>query len=143
MRISDWSSDVCSSDLQFHFLERRDAVLRTADPRVGPDRDRDAGRVEIADILFGEAIFANAQARRGVVLAPGADLVVLQLIAGARRGVEGARLLDPGDRVGLEHAVLVEVRDTVDAGGGVELGRASCRGRVCQSVLITVDEYHN
>src|SRR3546814_6198886 len=30
-----------SRNEQFHFLERRDAVLRTADPRVGPDRDRD------------------------------------------------------------------------------------------------------
>src|SRR3546814_12775873 len=33
----------------------------------------------------------------------------------------GARLLDPGDRVGVEHAVLDAVRDHVDAGVGGEL----------------------
>src|SRR3546814_15864434 len=39
---------------QLHFLERRDAVLCAADSGVGPDRDRDTGGVEIADILLGK-----------------------------------------------------------------------------------------
>ena len=91
------------------------------DARVGADRNRHPGRVEIADIFLGKAIFADPEARRGIILAPRPHLVGLQLIDGERRRVEGSRLLDPGDRFGVEHTVLDAVRDHVDPGVGRKL----------------------
>src|SRR3546814_15205325 len=52
--------------------------------------------------------------------------------------VHGA-LVDAADRDGAHHAVVVD--GDVGAGlglDGVEIGRASCRERVCQSVYIAV-----
>src|SRR3546814_9261523 len=91
MRISDWSSDVCSSDLQVgtkaleQFLELR----HHEDQQQGADTDRHrdhAGRVEQCLL----------------------DLALQRFDA----------FLVGGD--GIEH--------------GVEIGRASCRERVCQYV---------
>src|SRR3546814_14066322 len=42
-----------------------------------------------------------------------------------------------GDRVALEHSAVLEV-DPPPAGPRIEIGRASCRTRVCQYVWISV-----
>src|SRR3546814_3105135 len=84
MRISDWSSDVCSSDL---LVARRRAVDH--DARAGID---------------------------------GADIVGK---AGARRAVE-----DDVDAAGH----LADLLAPFGIGEQQEIGRASCRERVCQYV---------
>src|SRR3546814_3575048 len=83
MRISDWSSDVCSSDL------------------------RDDGSVEIhQQILVGRA------SQRTIVLGKG-----------------GQRLKEIGSKARAELASLLGVKVHL-----YQIGRASCRERVCQYV---------
>src|SRR3546814_15620321 len=89
MRISDWSSDVCSSDLRPHAGDRRQEDRAAPDPLGHPARRR-----AVPD-----------RQRRGA-LAGGAD-------QGDRRAGGGRR------------------------GGAFEIGRASCRERVCQYVYIS------
>src|SRR3546814_5807533 len=53
MRISDWSSDVCSSDLLGHpgfFLDDDLRVARDAGGEIGGQRDRLAERVSVEEI---------------------------------------------------------------------------------------------
>src|SRR3546814_8148370 len=90
MRISDWSSDVCSSDL-----------------------------VD-ADVEDGEA-----------AVAPGVALGIERADHGRDVGLQEA---DPHDDQGqreVEHRLARGVRNGAD---GVQIGRASCRERVCQYV---------
>src|SRR3546814_9883383 len=99
MRISDWSSDVCSSDLQFadaaagggHELERQRLAL---------------GVVPDAALQLGPA--GGVEQRGGL------------------GGVVGVRL----------HILVVNPveRRGAGMGDGLEIGRASCRERVCQYV---------
>src|SRR3546814_7895759 len=91
MRISDWSSDVCSSDLLHHDLEA-----------IGS---------------YG-LIIAGVVPRREGILTPA--------VGGDDVG-ELARLQSLG---ALEHQMLEKVREPRFA----EIGRASCRERVCQYV---------
>src|SRR3546814_17226402 len=100
MRISDWSSDVCSSDLLELLVRRFNAA---ADAQVAQDPSRAVFRADL-----------------------GADGWMIE------KDVYAA-LVDPGD-----------VRD-IDAAGlhvrsrrNLQIGRASCRERVCHSVSISV-----
>src|SRR3546814_19497575 len=111
MRISDWSSDVCSSDLPGSWLSRRNLA--------GVD-------VEVGD----------------------ADLACHQLVQGGlEQGVEGGALgavvgelaVDGGDGGG--DVALFDFRRQGQAvvaqecaGQRRQIGRASCRERVCQYV---------
>src|SRR3546814_5282449 len=96
MRISDWSSDVCSSDLRIDF-EGADANARYGPPQraspQGAQPCRQLGQVErFAEIVIGPAI----------------------------------QTLDP---------IFDEIaRGQQENGDGHEIGRASCRERVCQYV---------
>src|SRR3546814_14693682 len=104
MRISDWSSDVCSSDLR-EFAADEAAVLG------------DLGRVVAArhiDLDIGEAMFVEMRA---------------ELLLGL-----GARLV--GDEAQVELGDRAAGQDRLPAGAGVtrEIGSASCRESVCQSV---------
>src|SRR3546814_19334331 len=109
MRISDWSSDVCSSDLAF--AARRGAVLDIA--------------IELAAVGEGGAdAFAQHDARAVVdAKAEGFDIALQQLALGAGAQVVEAQL------IGLHVGVV---------GEDVEIGRASWRERVCQDVSISV-----
>src|SRR3546814_13736610 len=111
MRISDWSSDVCSSDLS------------------APDIGRLA-----ADFLFdpvepGDAIEQEASERRRARLVALEDLAAEVRPAGdLLDAVALVELLIPGITVGLEKAgerPALALRT---------IGRASCRERVCQYV---------
>src|SRR3546814_6811307 len=86
MRISDWSSDVCSSDL----YERAAQLHPTLQLRVEPDRMRGAARRQVDE----------------------------------RHSIRH-RQLPPPDRCGLA---------AVERDHPQEIGRASCRERVCQYV---------
>src|SRR3546814_19426810 len=99
MRMSDWSSDVCSSDLGG---DRREHSIGFGEGHVGDDRE-----VVIADNVENVA----------------ADISELGMIAAIRTDVLG---LDE------EKAVLV------GRCLGDEIGRASCRERVCQDGWLSV-----
>src|SRR3546814_9958739 len=82
MRISDWSSDVCSSDLR-----RESADL----PRGARTRQLGGADRVIVEIIFGRAL-AKGGCRRQVGTAQiHADerLKAVHVLAGARRGVPG------------------------------------------------------
>src|SRR3546814_17809399 len=91
MRISDWSSDVCSSDLQVLDADRE----RLAEATLVTEAELVAGCVGVA--VVGERVDAVAGRER-------------VLDAGARAA--GARI--------------------------DQIGRATCRERVCQYMLISV-----
>src|SRR3546814_18176645 len=93
MRISDWSSDVCSSDLIVPAARRRRRLLRLVTSR-----------------LLGTGGFVRSLGRE-------LDGVVGVLGGGADR----------------QRADVVHV-----AGGDHQIGRATCRARVCPYVAVTV-----
>src|SRR3546814_17846093 len=107
MRISDWSSDVCSSDLLFGELDRLDEIMRRIEMEQRHEPAIDAHR--------GHLIAALDRAD--------------QFDRFAREGVGQPR--DPALRA--EHQPfernIVEPRE--------QNGRASCRARVCQYVSIS------
>src|SRR3546814_13194230 len=112
MRISDWSSDVCSSDLLFRVANLgRVAVTLALSPA-------DAGKVR-----------------------PGSQI---EILAGDRRSVARVDFVSP---ILDETTRLASVIAVIDNRAGqwrvgepvtAELGRASCRERVCPYVLIAV-----
>src|SRR3546814_18126760 len=105
MRMSDWSSDVCSSDLE----------LRGVGEGCGPL------------VLVG----LDVSRHRRIQVGADAEAVVEDDLAQA---VEAAlQLLQPRGRP-LQPVVGADVVHEV------ELGRATCRERVCQSVEISVVE---
>src|SRR3546814_18909820 len=101
MRISDWSSDVCSSDLP-----------DLGEIQVG---DRDAGIMDRADI-------AVRIDRRQRLVGDRQDLGAIVPVT-ANGSVAGI----VGDRVGAHGDVEL-------CGIARQIGRASCRARVCQYV---------
>src|SRR3546814_20014935 len=101
MRISDWSSDVCSSDLLVELGQRPDYLLI----------QRHVVNIDALFIEYAQHYFAKTE--------PKAWEVIVQL---------EARLNDrniPRNMIGREKRV-------------VELGRASCRARVCHYVSLSV-----
>src|SRR3546814_18659668 len=119
MRISDWSSDVCSSDLHPLSRARRDRHEFLAQGRQGDGgcrlRSFEQGRVRGPAFLG-----TGADLRRHLLRRPayGARLVSLGRTAQPARNA--ARLLQCG-------ADRRRIRET-------EIGRASCRERGCQKV---------
>src|SRR3546814_13518473 len=98
MRISDWSSDVCSSDL------------------------------ELADVL---AQLARAVEDRGV-----------PQLCGAVLGTVGHGLEDADGHAELRGDPCVRVRLHVHHACAQQIGRASCRERVCRTCRSRWSPYH-
>src|SRR3546814_3803908 len=75
MRISDWSSDVCSSDLN---LQQLQAAVRAEDCDLGIAFDGDGDRLGVVDaegrILWGDQILLSL-ARDLLKRAPGATII--------------------------------------------------------------------
>src|SRR3546814_12905237 len=104
MRISDWSSDVCSSDLTAKIaLERLDADA---------DRMKVVSVAVVAEMLVDEG-FLHAEETVGAMAGP------------RRAHVEHAPFgyVDMVDIIGKRQAIF-----------DIEIGRASCRERVCKYV---------
>src|SRR3546814_15099976 len=114
MRISDWSSDVCSSDLAV--VEAKDNVgIHLNEPTIA---------------VPGEALVARCGSKalnRLIVKAKIKDSVHHARHGHARAGTDGYK-----QRVGRIAETLAS--DTLDMGDAVQIGRASCRERVCQYV---------
>src|SRR3546814_4133954 len=68
MRISDWSSDVCSSDLEFALGEEADAVLAAAGHTSGLERGVIDGRLRV-ELLRVDQLLDHAQIDDREVLA--------------------------------------------------------------------------
>src|SRR3546814_12165161 len=78
MRISDWSSDVCSSDLAAPFVRVADFLLDelgglelVGEPRRIGDLGIDLGEIHAAEIKPGELVESEAKTLLGLGLAPG------------------------------------------------------------------------
>src|SRR3546814_15503665 len=111
MRISDWSSDVCSSDLEQTEHEARDVQVIT---RGGCER--------LFDFCFRLAERRRAGGRPGVLTCVDKANVLGSMVF-------FRRIFD--ERASLFPAVEARYR-YVDATAPDQIGRASCRERVCQ-----------
>src|SRR3546814_13775936 len=108
MRISDWSSDVCSSDLTGPDIQRREIAIA-------------AGGIYHAAVSY---VVDGVQ---------GARLILGPVACGAATYPDGTPIEDlkPAEPGATDGATVGEnVRD--------QIGRASCRGRVGQEVSIPV-----
>src|SRR3546814_16250970 len=81
MRISDWSSDVCSSDLRHRPLGRRAARVRQAWGGVGSV----CGGVQIRS-LFGKSRKSDFQSRTGKIPHPTSQVIILAWEVGGGSG---------------------------------------------------------
>src|SRR3546814_5577774 len=136
MRISDWSSDVCSSDLE---------GLTEADVCIGDVYRLGSARVEVSQARqpcwrLNERFETVGMARR--VQETGRTGWYYRVLEEGRVGPGGTLdLLDrPAGDWTLERILHVLYPDThnVDGLGPLELGRATGRERVCQYVKISV-----
>src|SRR3546814_11817611 len=124
MRMSDWSSDVCSSDLADGVIER---VVEQAAAQLH-------AIVAVRAELVGQAAFVEGGCRTG-----------LQVFKNDRRleftGADVECRIQPQFAVGIgdRRAVWCEIRldaEEEDLAERQQIGRASCRERVCQYVSI-------
>src|SRR3546814_12483806 len=107
MRISDWSSDVCSSDLVKDILVEAEVVLRTGERRMLALTDLDYSYRHSGLPEGAVVIGATFRGRPGEPQAIQAEM----------------------DRISASREASQQLRSKT---GGI--GRASCRERVCQSV---------
>src|SRR3546814_18658954 len=111
MRISDWSSDVCSSDLLDHLAHDGEAWLQLRDL---------AGELRIGGVGDLEEIVGIGDRLRCTLQVAGEFVDQLGVVAAAP--LQAAQVLAGGLEV------------VVTAVAEAEIGRASCRERVCQYV---------
>src|SRR3546814_20878390 len=114
MRISDWSSDVCSSDLPLVYC------FRLGSPGV---RERGALMLDqVEDEIVDTRVFERARAELGSAF--------LRILGYFREdGVKAVDRIEHAMRTG-DSASLVLPPNTLKG----EKGRAACRGRVSQNV---------
>src|SRR3546814_10837122 len=119
MRISDWSSDVCSSDLKKHPEELNHGVASTSFQLVAETLADKAG-IKLTHINYRGSGPTIVALRRGEVQLALLDsaAVVGQIQAGTLKAL----------------AVTSAARSKVLPDVPTEIGRASCRERVCQYV---------
>src|SRR3546814_19427766 len=115
MRISDWSSDVCSSDL----------VILGLAGIAATRRDRDVAAIALVE---GAGVLPHVGEHLD-------DAVLMMADRRARRIGQVRRVVEVAD-IGID--AVVDINGGAAAvgaeGTGGENGRASCRGRGCQYV---------
>src|SRR3546814_6437356 len=107
MRISDWSSDVCSSDLSGRVVPREGGDTEFADMRAAWDALPEKTKARIEDLIAVHSIYHS-------------------------RATIGFTDFTPEERAGLPPVQQRLVR--THPGSGRKIGRAACRERVCQYV---------
>src|SRR3546814_18019317 len=133
MRISDWSSDVCSSDLEaiLALLEERGELLteaRIAEAlNIHDEIDLEALRKRLAAMVRDGQLLLGR--RGGYAPTQKLDLIAGRVLANA----EGYGFLRP-DEGGEDLYLSPQQMRAVMHGDRVQIGRASCRERVCQCV---------
>src|SRR3546814_14719272 len=117
MRISDWSSDVCSSD-----LNRAGAIAKAGVPQVSVAVDAYFPRSHLIDCLRKmQEEFPTAAINLRITTMQGGENLVLEKVCALTVTIENVPEVNPQ---AIERHWLREV----------EIGRASCRERVCQYV---------
>src|SRR3546814_14456010 len=114
MRISDWSSDVCSSDLPISALPQVDyptIQVQTLYPGGSPEV---MSQTVTAPLERNLGEMAGLQ-RMSSISAAGASTITLQFTLGVA--------LDVAEQ---------EVQAAINESNDLQIGRASCRERVCQ-----------
>src|SRR3546814_19785050 len=121
MRISDWSSDVCSSDLGRSYKSYRGMGSLGAMTQGSADRYFQ-DPANNADKLVPEGIEGRVP-YKGSVLS-----IIFQLVGGVRSsmGYVGCRSISE----------MHEKPEFVEISSAGKIGRASCRERVCQYVKL-------
>src|SRR3546814_18619448 len=123
MRISDWSSDVCSSDLGGGVVRAVPAPRAGERSRKFFDDMNDWARGE------GHAGLGYINIKGGEAGGPIAK----------NHGEEGTAKLIAALGLGLDDGVFFAAGKEQDAAKVAEIGRASCRERVCKYMYISVD----
>src|SRR3546814_19480056 len=122
MRISDWSSDVCSSDLPTGARSALAAFIE-----VGLER---TAFLHVNDMV---ATPTNGGATPSITqLLHDGQSVLVQVVKDPL-GSKGARLTTLLS-IPSRYLVLLSHEPHVGVSARLEIGRASCRGRVCQDV---------
>src|SRR3546814_11680788 len=132
MRISDWSSDVCSSDLKaVNARDRHLLLIQACNDQPGKiaalaDKDHDVAGAKRAPLALEHQAavqpFADMRRQPGSMLANGTRQPILRprllaVLIGKRGGRNG---IPEDDFAGMKAVA--------------EIGRAQCRERVCQYV---------
>src|SRR3546814_15299460 len=130
MRISDWSSDVCSSDLLIAIDDRRDVVAQiSADHvagRVDPDRQGAIDLTQQPPVAEKIGMIGDGgKVERPVELDRATGSVGIGLAD------RQAFRLALGEAIRFARTVEAVAEVSVDR---IKIGRASCRERVCQYV---------
>src|SRR3546814_13502655 len=123
MRISDWSSDVCSSDLKDMIA----AILHLSADWISGER---VARSRIpAAVLDQFSIILTAETDKTIYAATMSDERLVEAII---------REHYPHKEVSFVAFLPDRIDDFVDRMQRMKIGRASCRERVCQYVKISV-----
>src|SRR3546814_9974387 len=120
MRISDWSSDVCSSDLHLIVV----SSLAAREPHLSSyAASKRAGEIAAREVFAGRLTIV----RPSVIYGPGdRETLAIFKLAG--------QTLVPSVGKGTGRIALIHVSDAADVLAALQIGRASCRERVCQYV---------
>src|SRR3546814_18017600 len=131
MRISDWSSDVCSSDLAVENAGALDEIPELADVArpVVPHQQRKRGFVEAAFGVGGHVTLKMADERGDVLDAIGEAGNLEHDHAEADEQVFAEFAV--GDR---SAKILMPRRDAAHIDLAHQIGRQSCKERMCQLV---------
>src|SRR3546814_18660903 len=130
MRISDWSSDVCSSDLLPFADDSFDVVLSNhVIEHVGEQPEQLAHLSELRRVLTPGGIGYLAVPNRWMLVEPHYRLAFLSWWPHAWRSPY-LRLMRKGKFYDCEPLQLGQLETMLDE----EIGRASCRERVCKYV---------
>src|SRR3546814_10413028 len=128
MRISDWSSDVCSSDLAAWLAHRRG--LRALDELLAGMGDSNVVLMCLIFLLAGAfAMVSKAIGAVDAVVALGLGTLPPALILPGLFLVAGFVSLSIGTSMGTVGAVVPIALGVADAAGLAQIGTASCRER--------------
>src|SRR3546814_5061792 len=128
MRISDWSSDVCSSDLAQAFATISAGVARPARIDGHPGPGNQMGNA-VADLLDRSRDLVAED--HGLSQPHGAEAAVMIVV---EIGAADAAGPDPDPHLARSGGGGVDSLDAQILRSVNEIGRASCRERVCQYV---------
>src|SRR3546814_10245305 len=141
MRISDWSSDVCSSDLKF---EAPDAVVRSVDLEAGGDETRTVNSREITYFVAPSGTGTGASASDPASFAAALSFyrsrlpskMTINMATGYYTFAPADFSVNPAGAktdLTIKHTDggLSQVDVDLQSGGSIKIGRASCRERGC------------